>query len=148
MSALTAARVVLVEDGTIKKFVAPLKAGSTAWEGGVACIDSASTGSVTQGAVSTTLLPIGKFIQSVNNSAGGTTLPVGIELQRERNLTYLDSVTGGNAVTSANLFQKVYLTSDHELSTSSSGNSKAGLVWAVGPQGYPAAVGVEFPFDF
>lgn len=143
MSALAAARVVLVARGTLKKATFPLKAGSKAFEGGMACYDTASAGSVTQGAVSTTLVPIGLWIDTKDNSAGGSTVPIGVDLNREHFIEYWDSVTGGGAVTISNLFADVYIADDHTVTTVSSGASKYGKVWAVSPQGYPGAVGVE-----
>jgi hypothetical protein len=143
MAALTAARVVTVPIGTIKKATFPLKAGHKVWQNGMACIDTASAGSVVEGAVSTTLKPIGKFVDSVDNSAGGATVPVGVELTRERQLEYWDSVTGAGAITTANLFSSVYIADDHTLTTVSTGASAYGIVWAISPQGYPGAVGVE-----
>jgi hypothetical protein len=145
MSALSAARAQLVFRGTIKKLTYPLAAGATAWEGGLACIDTSAYGSVKQGQVSTTLIPIGWFIQSVNNSAGGSTVPVGVELFTEKDISYWDSVTGAGAITSANLFQPVYIADDHTLTTVSTGASEFGRVWAISPQGYPNAVGVQAP---
>lgn len=144
MAALTAARVILVPKGSIKKFSAPLKAGQKAWENGLCCIDTASAGSVTPGAVSTTLEPIGWFTASVDNSAStAATAAVGVELFTEKEIQYWDSVTGAGAITASNLFQKVYVASDHELTTTSTGASPYGIVWSYNPQGYPNAVGVE-----
>lgn len=143
MSALTAARTVLVPKGTIKKLTLPLAAGAKAYENGMACIDTGAAGSVKQGAVSTTLKPIGKFTQTVDNSGGGTTVPVGVELTSEIDIEYWDSVTGAGAITSANLLQEVYIASDHELTTSSSGASAYGYVWVISPQGYPGGIGVK-----
>lgn len=147
MGALTAARVSLVGRGTIKKATFPLGAGAPkAWDGAMACIDTANVGAVWPGKVATTLKAIGEFQQTVDNSAGGTTVPIGVELFRERELKYWDSVTGGGAITIANLFQTVYIASDHEVTTVSTGASIYGIVWAVGPQGAPGAVGVEALF--
>jgi len=143
MAALTATRVQLVLRGTLKKTSFPLAAGVKAWENGMCCIDTAAAGSVKPGAVSTTLKPIGKFTANVDNSAGTGTVQVGVELTREVDVEYWDSVTGAGAVTSANLFQTVYIASDHEVTTTSTGASPYGVVWAIGPQGYPNAVGVE-----
>src|SRR5580704_4369716 len=142
MSALAAVRVVLVARGTIKKTSYPLAAGAKAWEGGIACYDTGAAGSVKQGAVSTTLVPIGCFLASYDNTAGGSTVPIGVELFHEKEVSYWDSVTGGGAITIANLFQTVYLASDHELTTVSTGASAFGRVFAFGPQGYPSGVGV------
>jgi hypothetical protein len=148
MSALTAARVQLVFKGTIKKTTYPLKTGATAWAGGIAAIDTANPGYVFPFAAGTTTTkPIGWFLDSVNNSAGGTTVPIGVELFREHDVTYYDSVTGAGAVTAANLFQTLYGASDHEVTTSSSGSAPvAGVMLGFGPQGYPNAIGVEAPW--
>jgi hypothetical protein len=146
MAKLTAARVVLVPRGKLKKASFPLGYGVTAgqaWENGMACIDTANLGAVWAASVSTTLKPIGKFIESKDNSAGGATIPIGVELTRERDLEYWDSVTGAGSITIANLFQTLYIASDHELTTSSSGASIYGVMWTFSPQGYPNGVGVE-----
>jgi hypothetical protein len=144
MAALTGTYYVNIPDGRIKKFTAPLAIGQKAFEGGQVCVDSANPGAVYRSASgSTTLKPIGTFMANVDNSAGGTTAAVGVELNREVNLTYWDSVTGAGAVTASNLFSNVYIGSDHEVTTTSTGNSVAGFVWKVLPNG---KVGVEFPF--
>lgn len=143
MSALTAARTQLVLRGTIKKITYPLAIGATAWEGGLCCIDTNAYGAVKQGQVSTTLKAIGWFLNSVNNSAGAATVPVGVELFTEKDISYWDSATGAGAITSANLFQPVYIVDDHTLTTVATGASEAGRVWTVSPQGYPNGVGIE-----
>jgi hypothetical protein len=143
MSALAAARTVLVPKGTIKKFTAPLKAGIKAYENSIACIDTASAGSVTNGQSGvSTLKPIGWFTQTVDNSAGGTTVPIGVELFQEKDVAYWDSVTGAGAITASNLFSQVYIASDHEVTTTQGSNSAYGYAWVYGVQGYPNAVGV------
>ena len=153
MAVLAAARVIIVPRGTIKKATFPLGIGAIAWSNGIACIDSANVGAVWPGpgtngkTLSTTVQPIGTFEGSANNSLGAATVPIGVELSRERELVYLDSVTGAGAITVANLFQMAYLVDDHTVTTVSTGASKAGLVWAVSPQGYPGGGGVEFPFS-
>lgn len=143
MGALTAAFVVLAPNVSIKKTVYPLAAGATAWEGGMACYDTSAYGSVKQGAVSTTLKPLGRFLQSVNNSAGGSAVPVGVELFVEALCQVWDSVASGGVITAANLFQEVYIASDHELTTTSTGASVYGIVLGFSPQGYPNGVVVQ-----
>lgn len=142
MAALTAARTVLVPRGTIRKGTFPLAIGAKAFEGGIACLDTAAAGAVKQGAVSTTLKPIGWFLQSIDNTSGAATVPIGVELFQEKEIQYWDSVTGGGAITSANLFQDVYIADDHTLTTVSTGASVYGKVWAVAPSGYPGGIGV------
>lgn len=147
MSALTGPRVVLVRQGTIKKVTYPLAANKTAYDGAMSCIDTAAAGSTTPGAAaSTTLIPIGWYSCDDHVAAGAGGGFCGVELARERQLQYWDSVTGVGAITVSNLFQEVYIASDHELTTTSSGNSPAGRVWWVGPQGAPGAIGIEPPF--
>lgn len=144
MGALTAGRVALVPKGKISGRISlPLAIGAKAFDNGMACFDTAAYGAVKQGAVSTTLQAIGKFTETKDNSAGGTTVPVGVELTREHDVEYWDSVTGAGAITAANLFQPVYIASDHELTTVSTGASIYGRVLTLGPAGYPAGVGVE-----
>lgn len=150
MAALTAARVVGSLRSTIKKVTLPLVAGGTAWENGVACIDTSAAGVVKPGASgSTTLIRIGLFTQSVNNSAGGATVPIGVDLDEEIILTWFDAASSGTP-TIANLFAEMYLASDHEVTTTASGNSKAGIMWALGGtfgigMNYPGAIGVGKP---
>jgi hypothetical protein len=123
----------------------PLPAGQVAYEGGIACIDTANLGGVYRGATgSTTLVPIGWFTETVDNSAGGVSVPVGVRLNREVRLSYWDSVTGANAVTSAKVGGTAYIADDHTLTMSSTTASKAGRVWIVRSDGQ---IGVEFPFD-
>jgi|SRR5580704_7783370 hypothetical protein len=143
MSALTAARVVLCTPGAIKNVTYPLAIGAKAFENGMCCYDTGAYGAVKQGAVSTTLVPIGTFIASYDNTSGGANVPIGIELFKEHPVTYWDSVTGGGAITIANLFQLVYIADDHTLTTVSTGASAFGRVWWVSPPGYPGGVGVE-----
>lgn len=149
MSALTAARIVGSLRAPIKKVTYPLAAGATAWENGIACIDTSAAGALKQGAASTTLIRVGLFTQSVNNSAGGTIVPVGVDLDEEIWIDWFDPA-GSGTPTIANLFQMMYLASDHEVTTTSSGNSKAGIMWALGGTfgiglNYPGAIGVGKP---
>lgn len=145
MGLLTKARVSTTPTGAIPQMSFPLAAAApAAWEGGIACFDSARPGFVYPYAVSVnTMSPIGWFSESVDNSAGGSTVPVGVKLNREIQLSYWDSVTGGGAVTVANLGTNVYLASDHEVTTTAGAQSHSGRVWLVRADGQ---VGVEFPF--
>lgn len=142
MSALTAARVQLALLQKIKSISYPLAVGAKAFEGGVACYDTGAFGSVKQAAVSTTLVGIGLFRQTFDNSSGSGTVPIGVELFHECDIAWLDSVTGGGAITIANLFQTVYYASDHEVTTTSTGASVAGRVFSINMGNYPGAVGV------
>lgn len=150
MSALTAARVVGSLRAPIKKITYPLVAGGTAWGGGIACINTAALGSVTNGQSGVaTLIRIGLFINNVNNSAGGAAVPVGVDLDEEIMLDWFDAA-GTGTPTIANLFQMMYIASDHEVTTTTTSNSKAGIMWALGGTfgiglNYPGAIGVGKP---
>lgn len=140
MAALTAARQIGVLNGTQRSFTFPLKNGSTAWEGGVACYDTASAGSVTQGAVSTTLVPIGLFLSSPGLNSSGNTVPVQVMLFKEIEIWYFD-VSGGG-ITIANLFAPVYMADDHSVTLTSTGASEIGRIFQLSPVGYPGGIGV------
>jgi len=136
----------LVPNGTLKVASLPIAASHTAYAGTTCCIDTANPGAVYPATTgSTTLVPIGKFNDTVTAGAGGTA-QVGVTLDREHYITYYDSVTGGGAVTALNLFQTVNLASNHEVTTTASGSptlSVVGRVWVILPNG---TVGVETPW--
>jgi hypothetical protein len=146
MSALVAARVSLALIQKIKSISYPLAIGAKAFEGGICCYDTAAFGAVKQAAVSTTLVPIGIFRQTFDNTSGAATVPIGVELFEEKNIVWYDSVGGGGAITIANLFETVYLASDHEATTVSTGASAAGRVYSINMGNYPGAVGVLASF--
>jgi hypothetical protein len=144
MSALTKTRIVSAPTGVIPAMSFPLPIGQVAIEGGIACFDTANLGGVYRGATgSTTLVPIGWFTESVDNSAGSAAVPVGVKLNREIHLSYWDSVTGANAVTSSKIGGLAYMADDQTLTTSNTTASSAGRVYLVRADGQ---VGVEFPF--
>lgn len=150
MSALAAARVIGASRATIKKVVYPLAAGAKAFENGIACIDTSALGALKQGASgSATLIRVGLFTQTFDNSAGGASVPIGVDLDQEMTITWLDAAASGTP-TIANLFQMLYLASDHEVTTTTTSNSKAGIMWALGGvfgigMNYPGAIGVGKP---
>ena len=140
MAALTSTRSTWVR--AISTVQAPLPTSYTATEGGAACIDTANLGAVYPAVSgSTTLIPIGKFVSSVKNTSGSN-INVSVKLDQEVWVRNWDSVTGGGAVTISNQFAVVYMSSDHEVTTTSTSNSKAGRVWDVNGDG----VWVEQPW--
>lgn len=148
MSALTAARNVGTLRASIKKVTYPLAVNQTAFGGGVACIDTSAIGALKPGAAgSGTLIRVGLFINSVTTT--GAQLPVQVDLDEEILITWLDAAASGTP-TIANLFQMMYLASDHEATTTTTSNSKAGIMWALGGTfgiglNYPGAIGVGKP---
>lgn len=128
MAALTQAR--MTRETRAKHMSLPLAAGQKVWQGGIACWDT-STGTVKKGAASTTLVKIGQFDDSIDNSAGTGSVFINVNLDRELVAQWYDNATGANAVAAANQGSDVYIQDDHTVTTASAGNSKAGRVWAV-----------------
>jgi hypothetical protein len=142
MAALTSARSTWKR--TLPSASLPLPTGFKATEGGMACIDTANPGGVYPGATGTaTLIPIGKFTVSYDNTSGSASVNVSVDLTIEVVCRNWDSVTGSGAVTISNLLQEVYVASDHEVTTTVGSNGKAGRVWDVNGDG----VWVQMPFS-
>lgn len=145
MSALTGAKLKV--DRPIKSTFYPLAIGEKVYRNERAYADT-TAGVVRggKGAGSTwtaNLQPIGIFEADIDNTSGAATVQIQVTLDKEIFLRFLDSVTGGNAVTASNLFQDVYVFDNNTVTTSSTGSvSKAGRVWMVdatdgiGLQGY------------
>jgi hypothetical protein len=108
----------------------PLDGSQKAFIGGIACGDS-STGGVKPGQASTTLLRIGEFAQTIDNSASTAQITVMVSLDHEVFARWYDNATGANKVLVTDLFNDVYMLDDHTVTKASSGNSKAGRVWGV-----------------
>lgn len=128
MSALTGPRIQ--REFRAKNIALQLAASQSVQLGGIACGDT-SDGTVKKGAVSTTLIKIGEFAETVDNSAGTGTTGVLVSLDREIVCRWYDNATGANKVLSSDLFNDVYIQDDHTVTKASSGASKAGRVWAV-----------------
>jgi hypothetical protein len=129
MAALTQAR--MTRTSTLSTVSLPLAASTAVYQGGMACYDT-SAHVVTKGAAANAnLVPIGYFNENVDNSASTATTFATVNLFHEITVSYWDNATGGNAVSASNLFTQVYILDDHTVTTSSSGNSKAGRVWGV-----------------
>jgi len=138
-AALAANRIVLVQDGYMQKMTYSLLANQAVYDGGAAYFDTGSYGTVT-GTPSATTRFIGKFFMPPASSASAQS--AGVILRSEIWVSWWDSVTGGNAVTSANMFAPVYWKDNHTLSTSSGDGPVAGRVVGFAPVGYPLGVGI------
>lgn len=112
-----------------KQHLFPLSAGETAWKGGMACLDT-SSGEVVPGQASTTLIPIGVFAQDKDNSAGGSAIPVNVDLFYEITVTWWVNDTG-TAVVSSDVGGNCYILDDNTVTGDNSGASIAGRVWLV-----------------
>lgn len=127
MAALTQAR--MAREKRMKNIALPLAAGAKAFAGGIACGDT-SDGTVKQGQTSTTLVKIGEFAETFDNTSGASAVNVLVSLDREVVARWYDNA---GDVVAADLFQDAYIVDDHTVALSSATNtrSKAGRIWAV-----------------
>jgi hypothetical protein len=131
MASLTQPR--LPKETRYKNIALPLGAGLTAWQGGIACLDTAANVCKPGASGNANLIKVGEFLESNNNSAGTGSSYVMVSLDVEIVLKWYDNATGAGNVTSSYLFDDVYVNDDHSVTTTSSGNSEAGRVWALDP---------------
>lgn len=131
MSALVQARMPIEQ--RMKNLALPLAsgAGMTAYQGGMACVDTSASLVKPGASGNANLIRVGTFAESIDNSAASTSTQILVALDKEIIGQWFDNDTGSNKVTAANLFSDVYILDDHTVTLVSSGNSKAGRVWAV-----------------
>lgn len=116
---------------TIKYFGFPLKAGATAYTGGMCAADPANGWVLPAAPATAGLIVIGQFAQDVDNSASTATTTVQVALQKEIVADWYDNVTGGGAVVASNLFALCYIADDHSVTMTSGSSSQAGRVWGI-----------------
>jgi hypothetical protein len=120
-------------------------AGKT-YSGGLACVDT-SDGYFKNGATSTTLRAIGIWTESVDNSAGSAgALLANVELFHPIVGRWMINDGGGGAIAQANVGSVCYVKDDQTVTITSTGASKAGIVWAVATLDGVSQVFVEFPY--
>lgn len=125
MTALANERMRSVERWTYKTF--PLAVGNKAWKGGIACLDL-STGKVEPGHAETDLFVIGTFAETVDATAAEKQVNVNFGMEIE--VEWFDNSLS-NAVAAANVGSLCYVEDDQTVTTSPTGASIAGRVWAV-----------------
>lgn len=123
MAALTARRPNKVKAFTNIELPGTAQA---VWEGGVACWDT-STGLVAKAAVSTTMIPIGTFVDSKTVASGGTVL---VQLFKELNAVWMANLAADLCDVAGVL---VYLSDDQSVSKTDATNTKsvAGRAWVI-----------------
>lgn len=132
MSALAQERPGRVEK--IKRFKGKLAANVKAWKGG-ACVLDPSVGYYKPAVVGTGLIERGRFKETKSNIGGAAgAVEVEIELEREITVIWWDNDTG-TACVATDRGKDVYFTSDHEVTTASSGKSKAGRMFDLASDG-------------
>jgi hypothetical protein len=110
---------------TIKSYEFPGKTEQV-YQGGLACGDT-STGKVAKGFVSTTLIPLGLFVEDQNTASGGTVL---VELFREVRATWF---ANGDSIDATSVFSEAFVLDDQTVTKSSNTNTRsvAGHILAV-----------------
>jgi len=141
MAALTANRIVLIPNGTIRLFAAPVATAIQTYVGGVCTFDTAAVGVATKATGSVaTQTPFGQWTQSVLTS--GVTA-VGVQTAHEIELNYFNN---DSTVTVANSFGvSQYFADDQTVTTTAGTNSHCGRIWIVNAAGV-GQVGVQFAY--
>lgn len=123
-----AKRMVKAEIWTYREFV--LTNAVQAEQGKMACLDT-STGLVTKGGASTTLLPIGWFAEDL---LGDGVKKVNVRLFEEVHAAWWANADAPNSVQAADVGSECYVLDDTTVTTDATGHSKAGRVLAVDAQ--------------
>lgn len=99
------------------------------WEGGIACIDTA-TGLVAKAFAATTLIPIGLFVE---DSAAAATKNVLVELFEPIVCVWMVNAGGGEAVVAANIGGLAYLRDDQTVGVDDDTNTLSvfGRIWKI-----------------
>lgn len=110
MTALAKERIL--RERRVNRLKLPL-AAVKCWQGGMACIDTTAGTYVTNGKASTTLVRIGIFEETVDNSGGAAgDLSATVKLDRERIGIWFANSAAGDAITAAQRFQDCYIVDD------------------------------------
>jgi hypothetical protein len=128
MGALAQAR--MVREVSFKSVALLLAASQHVYQGGIACGDT-STGTVKKGATSTTLVFLGEFQDTIDNSAGSSSVGCVVSLPKIVIARWYDNDLAGTPAVAANVFSDCYVLDDHTVTMVSTGASKAGRIWKV-----------------
>lgn len=125
MSNATAGILLTIEK--ISRMSLLLAAGQKVFKN-TSAVGDTSTGTVKKAAPSTTLVGLGVFNQDLDNSAGGSSVPVDVNFLKEKTILY--RVNDGT-ITAANLFSNCYYLDDQTVSATSAAHSVAGMILVV-----------------
>src|SRR6478609_277525 len=111
------------------KILTLLSTAEQVYKGGLACFDT-STGLIKKGAASTTLVPIGFYVEDTLVASGGT---VTVELFRELTAVWMVNSTSGDLIAQTECGSNCYVVSDDVVAKTngSSTRSIVGRVWKV-----------------
>lgn len=142
MAALTQQRVP-AEPQLIDRLPFSLTNSVAVFRGGMVGLDR-TTGKVTKFvAGNANLRFIGFFCEDKPSASGQT---VNVQLARPVRAYWLDNTDGGNAAAATDVGKVCYGLDDHTITMTSTGNSKVGLIWAIGTINGVAMACVE-PFS-
>lgn len=108
-----------------KPFV--LKSGVVAEKGKLACLDTTESGKVVAGKASTTLIPIGWFMETLTGDGVKT---IQVMLFDEIRLAWWDNDSGA-ALGAADILHPCYILDDHTVTATDTGHSLAGIVMGI-----------------
>jgi len=131
MTALVQAR--MGRETAVKEIQLALAAGAVAYQSGRCCIDTATNTVKPPAGGVNTLVSIGQFAETVDNSAGTGTTLVNVDLDEEIFLRWYDNATGGAAIAEPSLGKTAYWVDNNTVGGTAGSNSKAGRVWFTDP---------------
>jgi hypothetical protein len=110
-----------------KPFV--LKSGVLAEKGKMACLDTTESGKVVAGKASTTLIPIGWFMETLTGDGVKT---ISVMLFEELRLAWWDNDAGA-PLGASDILHPCYVLDDHTVTATDTGHSVAGVVLGIDP---------------
>ena len=128
MAALTTARVP-PEVTLIDRLTMPLTDSMAVFKGGLAALDRTTGKIVKAVAGNTNLRLIGFFCE---DKPSGTSQAVNVQFLRPVVAAWLDNTDTGHTAAVADVGKVCYQLDDHTITMNATGNSKAGLIWAIG----------------
>lgn len=123
----------MTRETSLKEVQLLLAAGAVAQQGEACCIDTAVNFVKPPAGGVNTLVSIGEFLESVDNSAGTGAVLVNVSLDMEIWVRWYDNATGGGAIAEPALGKTAYWLDNNTLTGTAGGNSKAGRVWFTDP---------------
>jgi hypothetical protein len=121
----------MLREETLFVLSLPLAATQKVYRNRMACVDT-STNTIKAGAASvSTLVRIGTFLDSVDNSAGTGSLQCQVRLEKEIRAQWWDNATGSAKIALTDFWKNAYVNDDHTVGITSGSNGVAGRIWDV-----------------
>ncbi len=113
------------------RFSVPLQADAVVFQGGLVCVDTSDSRLGVPGATSTTLIPAGIALESVDNT-GGVDSALSVEVEAG---AFVFENLGADAVDAADLFATVYIVDDQTVAATNGSSSRSAAGTLVGFDG-------------